>query len=399
MTKAIRIHRNGEPDEMRWEDVELPAPGPGEVRVRHTAIALNYSDVNVRRGGFYLTPPSAFPLILGNEAAGVVATVGAGVRDVRAGERVAYVGVGGPFYERTGSYAEERNVPASCLIKLPDGISEHQAAALLLKGLTASLVINRIFTPKAGETILIHAAASGVGLLLCQWAKHLGATVIGTAGTAEKAKLVLEHGCDHAILYRDVDFVAAVKAIVPGGVHAVYDGVGKDTFIPSFDCTRPFGMLVNYGNASGHSICCCWPRRDRFRYAVRHLVRTLPIRTIIALRAMSSSISSSVMCCASKPAIATRCAMLRRRIAISKHGAPWARRSSSRDGVLLPSAGRPERFGDRRIEREHDLAAGFAAGQFDIRIVHRCKRIDRGQRHDDLTPRDQVRDEGERFAR
>jgi NADPH2:quinone reductase len=252
MTKAIRIHRNGEPDEMRWEDVELPAPGPGEVRVRHTAIALNYSDVNVRRGGFYLTPPSAFPLILGNEAAGVVATVGAGVRDVRAGERVAYVGVGGPFYERTGSYAEERNVPASCLIKLPDGISEHQAAALLLKGLTASLVINRIFTPKAGETILIHAAASGVGLLLCQWAKHLGATVIGTAGTAEKAKLVLEHGCDHAILYRDVDFVAAVKAIVPGGVHAVYDGVGKDTFIPSFDCTRPFGMLVNYGNASGH---------------------------------------------------------------------------------------------------------------------------------------------------
>jgi len=252
MIKAIRIHRNGEPDEMKWEDIELPPPAAGEVRVRHTAIALNFSDVNVRRGGFYITPPSAFPLILGNEAAGVITSAGAGISDVRPGDRVAYVGVGGPFYENTGAYAEERNVPASCLIKLPEGISENQAAALLLKGLTASLVINRIYKPKKDDTILVHAAASGVGLLLCQWAKHLGATVLGTVGTPGKAKLVLEHGCDHAILYRDVDFVAAVKEIVPKGVHAVFDGVGKDTFIPSFDCTRPFGMLVNYGNASGH---------------------------------------------------------------------------------------------------------------------------------------------------
>jgi len=252
MIKAIRIHRNGEPDEMKWEDIELPPPAAGEVRVRHTAIALNFSDVNVRRGGFYITPPSAFPLILGNEAAGAVSSVGAGVNDMKPGDRVAYVGVGGPFYETTGAYAEERNVPASCLIKLPAGISEHQAAALLLKGLTASLVINRIYKPKQGDTILIHAAASGVGLLLCQWAKHLGATVLGTIGTAGKAKLVLENGCDHAILYREVDFVAAVKKIVPEGVRAVFDGVGKDTFIPSFNCTRPFGMLVNYGNASGH---------------------------------------------------------------------------------------------------------------------------------------------------
>jgi NADPH:quinone reductase len=252
MIKAIRIHRNGEPDEMKWEDIELPAPAAGEVRVRHTAIALNFSDVNVRRGGFYITPPSAFPLILGNEAAGVIVSAGAGVTAVKPGDRVAYVGVGRPFYESTGSYAEERNVPASCLVQLPAGISEHQAAALLLKGLTASLVINRIYRPKKGETILIHAAASGVGLLLSQWAKHLGATVLGTVGTADKAKLVLENGCDHAILYRDTDFVAAVKKIVPEGVHAVFDGVGKDTFIPSFDCTRPFGMLVNYGNASGH---------------------------------------------------------------------------------------------------------------------------------------------------
>ena len=252
MIKAIRIHRNGEPDEMRWEDIELPAPAAGEVRVRHTAIALNFSDVNVRRGGFYITPPAAFPLILGNEAAGVVASVGPGATGIRPGDRVAYVGVGGPFYENTGSYAEERNVPASCLIKLPAGISERQAAALLLKGLTASLVINRIYKPKPGDTILVHAAASGVGLLLCQWAKHLGATVLGTVGTAGKAKLVRENGCDHAILYRDADFVAAVKELVPKGVRAVFDGVGKDTLVPSFDCTQPFGILVNYGNASGH---------------------------------------------------------------------------------------------------------------------------------------------------
>jgi NADPH2:quinone reductase len=252
MTRAIRIYRNGEPDEMQWEAIDLPAPAAGEVRVRHRAIALNYSDVNVRRGGFYITPPSAFPLILGNEAAGVVASVGTGVTAFRPGDRVAYVGVGGPFYENTGAYAEERNVPAACLIRLPEGISEHKAAALLLKGLTASLVINRIYKPKPGDTILIHAAASGVGLLLCQWAKHLGATVIGTVGTTEKAALVSENGCDHPILYRETDFVAAVKKIVPNGVHAVFDGVGKDTFVPSFDCTRPFGMLVNYGNASGH---------------------------------------------------------------------------------------------------------------------------------------------------
>ena len=237
---------------MRWETIELPEPGAGEVRLRHTAIALNFSDVNVRRGGFYITPPSAFPLILGNEAAGIVVATGAGVETVKPGDRVAYVGVGGPFYERTGSYAEERNVPASCLMPLPGGISEAQAAALLLKGLTASLVINRIYRPKPGDTILVHAAASGVGLLLCQWAKHLGATVIGTVGSADKAALMRENGCDHTILYRETDFVASVKAIVPKGVHAVFDGVGKDTFIPSFDCTRPFGMLVNYGNASGH---------------------------------------------------------------------------------------------------------------------------------------------------
>lgn len=252
MTKAIRIHANGGPEVLRWEEIELPPPAAGEVRIRHTAIALNFSDVNVRRGGFYIAKPLQFPVILGNEAAGVVASVGAEIRGVQPGDRVAYVGTGGPFYESTGSYAEERNVPASCLIKLPAAISEPQAAALMLKGLTASMVINRVYRPKPGDTILVHAAASGVGHILCQWAKHLGATVIGTVGSRDKARVAEAHGCDHTILYREVDFVTAVKTLTGAGVSAVFDGVGRDTFIPSLDCVRPFGMLVNYGNASGH---------------------------------------------------------------------------------------------------------------------------------------------------
>ncbi|MFN0305435.1 MAG: quinone oxidoreductase family protein [Burkholderiales bacterium] len=250
--KAIRIHGNGGPEVMRWEDCELPPPTPTEVRLRHTAIALNFSDINVRRGGFYIAKPQQFPLIPGNEAAGVVAGVGAQVTEFRRGDRVAYVGTGGPFYEETGAYAEERNVPASCLVRLPADITEAVAAAFLLKGLTAAMVVNRVYTPKPGDSILIHAAASGVGLLLCQWAKHLGATVIGTVGSPDKAAIATAHGCDHAILYRETDFVAAVQRIVPAGVSAVFDGVGRDTFIPSFDCVQRFGMLVNYGNASGH---------------------------------------------------------------------------------------------------------------------------------------------------
>jgi len=252
MIKAMRIHENGGPEVLHWEEIELPPPGSGEVRLRHTAIAVNFSDVNVRRGGFYIAKPLQFPVILGNEAAGIVASVGAGVTAVKPGDRVAYVGIGGPFYEDTGAYAEERNVPASCLIKLPEEISEPQAAALMLKGLTASSIVNKIYRPKPGDTILIHAAASGVGLILTQWSKYLGATVIGTVGSRDKAALAQAHGCDHPILYRETDFVTAVKEIVPQGVSAVFDGVGKDTFIPSLDCVRPFGMLVNYGNASGH---------------------------------------------------------------------------------------------------------------------------------------------------
>jgi len=250
--KAIRIHQNGGPEVLKWEDVELSPPGPGEVRIRHTAIALNFSDVNVRRGGFYIARPLRFPVILGNEAAGVVEAIGEGVTNVRNGDRVCYVGSGGPFYENTGSYSEARNLPASCLIPLPASISDQQAAALMLKGLTASMIINRVFLPKQGDTILIHGAASGVGLLLCQWAKHLGATVLGTIGSSEKIAAAKTHGCDYPILYRETDFVKEVRRFFPEGVSAVFDGVGKDTFEKSLDCVRPFGMIVNFGNTSGH---------------------------------------------------------------------------------------------------------------------------------------------------
>jgi NADPH2:quinone reductase len=252
MTKAVRIHANGGPEVMRWEDVALPSPGAGEARIRHTAIGVNYSDVNVRRGGFYLARPLRFPVILGNEAAGVVESVGPGVEDVRAGDRVAYAGMRGEFFEETGAYAQARNVLTERLIKLPPAISDRQAAAMMVKGFTASLIINRIFRPKRGDTVLIHTAAGGVGVILCQWSKHLGATVIGTVGSPQKARIAQAHGCDHTILYREVDFIAAVRAIAPQGVAAVFDGVGKDTFTVSLDCVRPFGMLVNYGNASGH---------------------------------------------------------------------------------------------------------------------------------------------------
>jgi NADPH:quinone reductase len=252
VVKAIRMHANGGPEVLRWEDIELLPPGAGEARVRHTAIGINYSDINVRRGGFYLARPLRFPVILGNEAAGVVESVGADVRDVGVGDRVVYAGMRGEFFEQTGAYAQARNVPAERLIKLPAFISDQVAAAMMVKGFTASLIINRIFRPKLGDTLLIHTAAGGVGIILCQWSKHLGATLIGTVGSALKARAAQAHGCDHVILYRDVDFVAAVKAITPQGVAAVFDGVGKDTFMASLDCVRPLGMLVNYGNTSGH---------------------------------------------------------------------------------------------------------------------------------------------------
>jgi NADPH:quinone reductase len=252
MTKAIRVHAHGGPDVLRWEDVGLPAPGPGEARVRHTAIGVNYSDVNVRRGGFYLAHKPTFPLVPGNEAAGVVESVGADVSEVKPGDRVCYAGMRGEFFEDSGAYAEARNVYADRLVKIPPGVSDQQAAAIMLKGFTASLIINKLFKPKPGDSVLIHTAAAGVGIILSQWSKHLGATVLGTVGSPEKARIAQAHGCDHPILYRDQDFVAEAKKLVPAGVSVVFDGVGKDTFVRSLGCVRPFGLMVNYGNASGH---------------------------------------------------------------------------------------------------------------------------------------------------
>jgi NADPH2:quinone reductase len=252
MTKAIRIHANGGPEALRFEDIVVPPPGAGEARVRQTAVGINYSDINVRRGGFYIALPLQFPVIIGNEAAGVVESVGPGVSGTKPGDRVAYAGMRGEFFEQTGAYVEVRNVPAERLLVLPQGVSEQQAAAMMVKGFTASLIINRVYRPKTGDIILVHTAAGGVGNLLCQWSKHLGATVIGTVGSPQKAEIAKAHGCDHTVLYRETDFVAAVKAIAPEGVSAVFDGVGKDTFTASLDCVRRFGMLVNYGNASGH---------------------------------------------------------------------------------------------------------------------------------------------------
>ena len=249
---AIRMHAHGGPEVLRRESIELPTPADGEVRVRHTAVAVNFSDVNLRRGGFYRSGPERFPLVPGNEAAGVVEALGPRVTGLRPGDRVAYVGVGGPFFENTGAYAEARNVPAARLVTLPDTIGDEQAAGFLLKGLTASMIVNRVWSPKRGDTVLIHAAASGVGLVLTQWATHLGASVVGTVGSQDKADIASRHGCTHTILYRETDFVAAARALAPNGVDAVFDGVGRDTLERSMDCVRPFGVIVSYGNASGH---------------------------------------------------------------------------------------------------------------------------------------------------
>lgn len=240
--KAIRVHRHGGPEVLTLEDVAIGRPGPGQVRVRNRAIGLNFVDVYFRTGGY--TPPE-LPFIPGNEGAGEVVAIGEGVSGFAPGDRVAYV-------ETLGSYAEERIVPEHFLVRLPDAIGFDTAAAMTLKGLTAQYLLRRTFRVEPGHTILVHAAAGGVGLLLTQWAKHLGATVIGTVGSAEKAELARQHGSDHVIDYRREDFVARVQEITDGaGVHVVYDGVGKDTFPGSLDSLRPFGHFVSFGSASG----------------------------------------------------------------------------------------------------------------------------------------------------
>jgi NADPH:quinone reductase len=243
MVRAIRVHRTGGPEALVVEEVEVGAPGPGEARVRHGAIGVNFIDCYFRSGLY--PAPAGLPFIPGNEGAGVVTAVGAGVTSVAPGDRVAYVG---PL----GSYAEERLVPADRLVKIPDGIGDDVAAAAMLKGMTAQYLLNRTYRVGPGTTLLFHAAAGGVGQIAGQWARHLGATVIGTAGGPEKVALAKTCGYDHVIDYRADDFVAAVKEITGGrGVDVVYDSIGKDTFPKSLDCLKPFGLFVSFGNASG----------------------------------------------------------------------------------------------------------------------------------------------------
>jgi NADPH2:quinone reductase len=243
MVKAIRVHEHGGPDVMKWEEVDLPAPGPGEARVKHAAIGLNFVDV-YNRTGLY-KPPGGLPFTPGSEGAGTVLAVGPGVTHVKPGDRVAYAGA-------QGSYAEERVLPADRLIKVPESIDFHVAAAMTLKGLTAQFLLRQTFKVGKGHTILFHAAAGGVGSIACQWANHLGATVIGTVGSEEKAKLAKAHGCHHVINYRTENFVERVAEITKGAkCDAVYDSVGRDTFPGSLDCLKPLGMWVLFGQSSG----------------------------------------------------------------------------------------------------------------------------------------------------
>ncbi len=239
--RAIRIHETGGPEVLKIDEVDLPPPGKGEVRIRHHAVGVNFIDT-YHRTGFY---PMPLPLIPGGEGAGEVVEVGPGVKDFKPGDRVAYAGP-------PGGYAEERNIPASFLVKLPRGIAYDTAAAMMLKGLTAQYLLRQTYRVKEGDWILVHAAAGGVGQILCQWGRALGAKVIGTVGSPEKAKIAKKAGAQHAILYREEDFAKWVGEITKGQKCAVvYDGIGKATFPASLDCLRPFGMFASFGSASG----------------------------------------------------------------------------------------------------------------------------------------------------
>ena len=241
MPHAIRIHETGGPEVLKWEEVEVGEPGPGQVKLRQEAAGLNFIDI-YHRTGLY---PQPLPFTPGVEGAGVVESVGPGVTDFGLGDRVAYASA-------IGGYAEERLIDAARLVKLPEGVSAEQAGAMMLQGLTAHMLLRGVYRVKAGDTILIHAAAGGVGLIVCQWAKALGANVIGTVGLDEKAELARAHGCDHPIVYTREDFVAEVDRITGGAkVPVVYDSIGKDTFLRSLDCLRRRGLMVSFGNASG----------------------------------------------------------------------------------------------------------------------------------------------------
>ena len=241
MTHAIRIHKPGGPEALVWDEIQVGSPGPGQIRLRHTAVGLNFIDV-YHRTGLY---PLPLPLIIGSEGAGVVEELGPGVTGLAVGDRVAYAGA-------IGAYAEARLIQADRVVKIPAGITDHQAAAMMLQGMTVQYLIREVYPVKAGDTILIHAAAGGVGLILCQWAKSLGATVIGTVSSDEKAELAKAHGCDHPIVYTREDFAKRVGEITQGKkLPVVYDSIGKDTFMQSLDCLRPRGLMAMFGQASG----------------------------------------------------------------------------------------------------------------------------------------------------
>lgn len=242
MTHAIRIHQIGGPEVLQWEAIEVGKPAANEIRIRHGAVGLNYIDTYHRSGAY----PIETPATPGLEAAGVVEEIGVNVTNLKIGDRVAYAS------PPLGAYAEARLMPADMVVKVPHGISDVQAASMMLKGMTAEYLLRRTYAVKRGDSILVHAAAGGVGLILCQWAKHLGANVIGTVGDEKKAALARAHGCDHTILYRSEDFAAKVAEITGGKKCAVvYDGVGKDTYMRSLDCLKPLGMMALYGAASG----------------------------------------------------------------------------------------------------------------------------------------------------
>lgn len=243
MSHGIRIHEQGGASVLKWEPITVGEPGPGEALIRQTAVGLNYIDVYHRSG---LYPVPTLPTSIGLEAAGVVEAVGPNVTEVKEGDRVAYAG------PPLGAYVERRTIPAEKLIVMPDSIDDKTAAGMMLQGMTAQYLIHRTYAVQAGQTVLVHAAAGGVGLILCQWLKHLGATVIGTVGSAEKAALARANGCAHTINYREEDFVARVQDLTEGqGVPVIYDSVGKDTFERGFDCLQTLGMLVLYGFSSG----------------------------------------------------------------------------------------------------------------------------------------------------
>ncbi len=242
MPHAIRVHETGGPEALRWEAVEVGDPGPGEVRVRHAAVGLNFIDV-YHRTGLY---PLPLPFVPGLEASGVVEALGDGVEGLETGDRVAYGA--GPL----GAYSETRLMPSEKLVRIPPGIDEHRAAAMMLQGMTVEYLLRRTYRVQPGDTIVLHATAGGVGLIACQWAKHLGATVIGTVGSDEKAELARAHGCDHPVVYTRESFVDRVRELTGGrGVPVVYDSVGRDTFLDSLDCLAPRGLMVSFGQSSG----------------------------------------------------------------------------------------------------------------------------------------------------